>query len=151
LKKYDIYFALFGVATAFFVIGTALSIGLGTARAPAPGFVPLIAGILLLVLSLVLLVAAIRARKGEPDFRRFPTFRSNVFINCAVLFAYSLSLELLGFVVGTALLLFYLFKVPGGRTWRFSAIVTCIVVLSCYYFFGVLLQTQLPRGVFRVG
>jgi putative tricarboxylic transport membrane protein len=136
---------------ASFVIGTALSLGLGTSRSPAPGYVPFVTGVLFLALSLLLLAVAIFARKREARFNEFPLFRLNVLINCVVLFGYSLSLEFLGFLIGTTLLLLYLFRFPGAKTWRFSIVTSAIVVGFSYYFFGVLLQVPLPQGIMGIG
>jgi hypothetical protein len=45
----------------------------------------------------------------------------------------------------------YLFKVPGAQRWWFSMLVTVVVIALTYYFFGVLLQAQFPKGVLNIG
>jgi hypothetical protein len=151
MKKYDIYCGLFWMAMAIFVIAMALKFGLGTLRYPAPGLFPLLVGLLLLCLSLLLIAMSVRAKKQATHFKEFPSISKKVVFNCGVLFCYSIFLESLGYVIGTALLLLYLFKFPGARTWKFSILITVIVVGFTYYFFGVLLQAQLPGGFLKLG
>jgi hypothetical protein len=60
-------------------------------------------------------------------------------------------LEYLGYIVGSLLLMFYLFKVPGAQRWWFSTLVTVVTIALTYYVFGVLLQAQFPKGALNIG
>jgi len=151
MKRYDIYCALFWTVMAIFVIGVSLKLGLGTLGYPAPGFFPLIVGFLLLGLSLLLIIMAGHEGKKNPNFKEVPVFPRNVWINCAVMLAYSFFLEFLGYIISSSVLMLYLFKYPGSRQWRSSILITIIVVSLTFYFFGVLLEAQFPKGIFKIG
>ncbi len=151
MKKYDIYCGLFWLMVALFVIGTSIKMGLGDIGSPKPGFFPFLVGVLLLFLSLGIIVLAVKDRYEDRHFKEWPSFRVNVLLTLAVLILYAISLEFLGYIIGSFLLFLYLFKFPAGKKWRFSIIVTILVVSLTYYFFGVLLQAQFPKGIFRLG
>lgn len=151
MKKYDIYCGLFWSMVALFVIGAALKMGLGDLGSPRPGFFPFLVGILLLILSLGIIVLAVRERYKDRNFREWPAFSLSVLFTLVVLILYAISLEFLGYIIGSFLLFLYLFKVPAGKKWGISIIMTIGVVSLTYYFFGVLLQAQFPKGIFRLG
>jgi len=75
----------------------------------------------------------------------------NVLLTLVVLILYTISLEFLGYIIGSFLLFLYLFNVPAGKKWGTSIIMTIGVVSLIYYFFVVLLQAQFPKGIFRLG
>ena len=152
MKKYDFYGAFFWAGLAVFVTLSAKQMGLGEPRAPGPGFFPMIVGVVLLSFSVLIAIEAQWGAKKNPHFAVWPSFRGNVFANVGVLFTYSIFLlPYLGFLVGAFLLLTYLFAVPGRRKWWFSVLFSATVVFLCYYFFGVLLEAQFPKGIFEIG
>jgi hypothetical protein len=152
MKKYDLYGGIFWLVMAFFVSGMGLKFGLGTIGYPGPGFFPFLVGLILLGLSIGIILMAVKERRiKKAGFGEWPFFRRNVFFILAILFAYGLSLEYLGYVLGSLFLMVYLFKVPGQQKWWFSTVVTVAMVAMTYYFFGVLLQAQFPKGVFNIG
>jgi putative tricarboxylic transport membrane protein len=65
----------------------------------------------------------------------------------AVLCIYALVLEYLGYLISTSILLLYLFKISSSINWRMSLLMTVVVMAVSYYFFVVLLQSQLPNGI----
>jgi len=136
---------------AVFVSGMGIKFGLGTPSYPGPGFFPFLVGLILLCLSLGILVLTLKKKVREADFSEWPFFGKKVFFTLAILLAYSFSLEFLGYVIGSLLLMLYLFKVPGAQRWWFSMLVTVVVIALTYYFFGVLLQAQFPKGVLNIG
>jgi len=151
MKKYDLYGGLFWLLIGLFVSGMGMKFGLGTFSYPGPGFFPLLVGLILSFLSLGILILAMKERTLDAHFTEWPDFARNVFITLAVLFAYSFSLEYLGYIIGSSLLMIYLFKVPGAQRWWFSTLVTLVTIALTYYFFGVLLQAQFPRGSLNIG
>jgi hypothetical protein len=152
MKKFDLYGALFWAGLAVFVILSARQMGLGEPRAPGPGFFPLIVGLVLLLFSAFIAMEARWQRKKIFDFNVWPSFRGSVFASVGVLFAYSIFLlPFLGFLIGGFIILTYLFAIPGERKWWFSILFSAIVVSLCYYFFGILLEAQFPKGILDIG
>lgn len=152
MKKYDLYGAFFWAGLAIYIILSASQMGLGKPRSPGPGFFPILVGFVLLFLSAFLATAAIRDKKKRREFNEWPSFYGNVFSNAAVLFAYSIILlPYLGFIISGFLLLAFFFAIPGGKKWWFSMLFSAFVVFITYYFFGVLLEAQFPRGILDIG
>ena len=148
MKKYDIYCGLFWFALASFVFGASLLwYGFGNLSYPAPGFYPFLISSFLLCLSLIMIIGALWYGKKNPDFTEWPSFGRNVPLTMAVLLAYAFSLEFLGYLVGSSLLLLFLFKVVAARRWWVSILMTAIVAFISYGFFVVLLKSQLPKGI----
>ena len=147
MKKYDIYIALLWAGLAIFVIANSLTLKLGVPGSPGPGFFPLIVGFIFLFFSGMIFFAAIREKKHDTMFSEMPNFRWNVFYNIGILLLYSIFLlERLGFVISGFLILLYFYKVSSEIKWGLSILLSVIIVLSSYYFFGILLEGQFPEG-----
>ncbi len=136
---------------AVFVSAMGIKFGLGTLRYPGPGFFPFLVGLILFFLSLAIISPALKQRKKDAHFAEWPHLSGRVFPTMAILFAYGCVLEYSGYILGSFLVMFYLFKVPGEQKWWFSTLVTAITVALTYYIFGVLLQAQFPKGIWDLG
>ncbi len=149
MKTYDLYCALILLLVSIFVSAMSLRFGLGHVRSPGPGFFPLLIGLLLGCISLFMILIAYKAKQKGQNPNERPSFGRNVLPVLVVLFAYAISIERVGYIIGTSFLLLYLFKVTGSRRWFTSILMALIVVSVTYLFFGVLLSTPLPKGIFR--
>ena len=150
MKKYDIYTSLFWVSIAVFVCILAMQLGLGSFRYPGPGFFPFLVSIVLFLFSSGVIVMAMKERHQDPTFKELPSFSIRVATTLLVLFIFAILLEFLGFILALFLLMLYLFKFPGSGKWWFSTTAATIFVLFVYYFFGVLLKSQLPKGILGI-
>jgi len=151
MKKYDIYCGLFWLGVALIVSVTSLlKFGLGSFGYPGPGFFPFLVGLLLIFLSIGMIGIALKEKLKSPDFKQWPLFHRNVTITLLVLFAYAFSLESTGYILGSFILFVYLFRFPSGKRWWVAVVLSVIVVATTYYFFGVLLQTQFPKGILNI-
>lgn len=137
-----------------FFLGTSIlwqgrHLGMGSLRGPGPGFFPNLVAILMMILSLFLIITK---RKGDGEGESFPTqFTIRVVIVFVVLLAYSFTLEYLGFVVVSFLLMAYLFRAFGSsRRWYVVILWALASVGTTYLLFEVLLKGNLPKGVFGI-
>jgi hypothetical protein len=152
MKKYDLYGGVLWLFIAVFVSAMGIRFGLGTFKYPGVGFFPFLVGIILFALSLRVLLVALKERRGKKaNFSEWPFFKRKVFFILAILLAYSFSLEYLGYILGSFFLMIYLFKVAGVQKWFFSILASAVMVVITYYFFGVLLQAQFPKGLLNIG
>lgn len=149
MKKYDIYCGFLWLIIAAFVVIKAFQIGLGSLQYPGPGFFPLIVGIFLVSLSSILLLKIVKEKIKLINFDNWPSFSIKIFITWGILIIYTIFLDMLGFIFCSLIVLFYLFKMPAHKSFLFSILVSIITVFASYYFFGVLLQAQLPKGFGR--
>ena len=134
----------------FVCVISLLKLGLGSFGYPGPGFFPLLVGLLLFFLSIGMIGTALKEKLKKPDFNQWPPLHKSVTITLLVLFAYAFSLEAIGYILGSFLLFVYLFRFPSGKRWWVSVALSIVVVAITYYFFGVLLQTQFPKGILNI-
>ncbi len=120
---------------------------IGRLGEPGPGFLPLVIGILMGVLSLALFIrsyqAGIREKKAFwADRKEWP----KVITTILALLVYALALRGLGFALITLLLLIFLFKVIGELNWRISILGPLLTTSFFYVVFKIWLEVQLPEG-----
>lgn len=134
---------LFGVFLLFlgvYVIYGGLTLEVPFSYDPlGPKTFPVILGALLSALSLVVI-----AKPEKSHFPQSATMLNTVLI-VVLLVLYSLSFNFLGFLLSTALLVFFISRIFKGTTKQ--ALGSAIgVSLSVYVLFGVLLDVALPSG-----
>jgi hypothetical protein len=140
--------SLVWLAFAGSIIFESLRLPIGTWRDPGPGFLPLGTGTLLGVLSIF---DFYRSRKGNamaPKETWYPSDRwPKLFIVTASLFIYLLLWPVLGFLVSTIALLFFLFRTVEPQTWKMSVGASLLIPIAFYGIFEVWLKAQLPKGL----
>jgi len=122
---------------------------LGEPNQPGPGFFPFSVALVLGLLSIVALILSVRGQE-KTLFRekKEPLRWWNIIIIISVLIAYGLSLEKIGFLINTFLLITILLKVIEPQTWKTSILGGIITALSSNFVFNVLLKAQIPSGIF---
>ena len=126
-----------------------LKLGFGTFRQPHAGFMPFLSGLLLALLALADLISGLSGQwKAEIGKKNIWTeIRwSNLILTLAVLFAYTAFFTTLGFLIGTFLLLLFLFRVMESRPWWIILMASALTTALFYLGFKVGLSSQLPRG-----
>ena len=131
---------LFFFGLSLLVIWESLRAGLGTLMKTGSGFLSFCAGVPLLVLSLVLIRQGWKLREPKKDLPR------RVLLALVFLFAYSLVLDTLGFVVATFFLVGILFRLGQPRPWWTLLGMAGLVTFLAYLIFGTLLHVYFPRG-----
>lgn len=121
----------------------AVRLEIGTLGQPEPGLFPFLAGLAVLILAVLLLIQD--ARREPSDAEPAPRMRSAL-MAIGGLAAFVLSLDLLGYVVATALLvaiLLFVFEIR--RMWVY-ALAAPLIAIGSYVLFHVLLNLPLPAG-----
>jgi hypothetical protein len=135
---------IFFFGLSLFVIWESLRVGLGTAKVPGAGFISFCVGIILAFLSLLLIYQSWRLR--EPK-KQLPI---RVVLALAALYAYSLVLNTLGFIVATFFLVALLFHLGEARRWWVLLGMSALVTLLTYVLFGRLLHVYFPQGILGI-
>lgn len=147
--------ALIWVVLGIAVTVRSYKLQLGSLQNPGLGLMPFLLGIILFLCSLIIVVRslmAVRHKARQENKGMWSDIEFKRIIVClSSLVGYGLILETVGFVVSTFLLLFVLFKVIGSRKWLFSLITSLIVVVLSYLLFVVLLDVEMPSGIWRIG
>ena len=69
-----------------------------------------------------------------------------LFVDAVLIFLYTALLQVLGFILGTFMLLLFLFRVVEPVGWKTVFIVTVLTMGGTYLLFGVLIESTLPKG-----
>jgi len=140
----DFIASLFGILLSGAVMIGAYRLRLGTPMEPQPGFFPFLAGAVLFVLCVILLLQVFFGRShGAEAFGEL--WRPVVLI--IGLFAYSVVLDLLGYIIATIILSGVVLRVLGVKTgWKLVAISVGLSV-GTYVLFDRLLDLSLPGGI----
>lgn len=126
-----------------------LKLGFGSFHQPQAGFMPFLSGLLLGVLALVDLLSGVmnRWRAEKTDQEIWANIHwGKLLLTLAALFVYTALFSTLGFVLGTVLLLLFLFRVMEPRTWWVVFISSMVTTALFYIGFKLGLDSQLPRG-----
>lgn len=136
----DRAFGIFLLLLGAYVIYGGLALEVPFSYDPlGPKAFPVVLGVLLCGLSLFII--------AKPEKAHFPqgTTQLNTAFIVVLLVLYSLSFNYLGFLLSTALLVFFISKIFRGTTKQ--ALGSAVgVSLSVYVLFGILLEVALPMG-----
>jgi putative tricarboxylic transport membrane protein len=113
----------------------------GTFISPKSGFLPILAGTLGLILTLLLLLSQWRTEKTtqqpEMDWTRF------IFIIIGLIF-YVTMLNMIGYLAATFIFLLYLFKISDTPQWLLPLTIAASTALTFYLLFDRFLAVTLP-------
>ena len=117
---------------------------------PGAGFLPFWLGALLALLSILLIVNAFRRPVVSATKPVFPSARALRTVGAAIagLAVYILTLEILGFLVGTGLLTAFLLGAVEREKWQTTILVAVLNSAGLYLVFHVLLGVNLPANRF---
>jgi putative tricarboxylic transport membrane protein len=146
LRHKDKKSSLFWFILGGMAVITARRTGIGTLTSPGPGFLPLVGGLLMILLSLIIFIQAFsrEAKEAEKGWIKIGNWR--IWLVTVCLFFYTFSLNRLGFVIGTFLLLVFLFQLIERKSWLWATFTAGATIFAVYMVFYVWLQIQLPRG-----
>ena len=127
--------------------GYSFTLGLGTVHAPGPGFVPFLAGGLLIVLTIAALIETRPEMKVRKWSELFGGERWRAVVGIlGSLFLYALVMDILGFLLSTFLILTFLFKISEGQRWKVALGASILTMVLTYFLFEYFLQINFPRG-----
>lgn len=149
MRKADSISGSFWLVISMIMCVESYHAGLGTLRKPGPGFLFFGSGLFLGLMSCIVLLRALRARRlgehAKPIFRDVNV--AKVAFVLIALFSYALLVETLGFVPATFLLFLFLLGVIERKGLIFTGMVSLAVTLASLLLFDTWLRTQLPRGL----
>lgn len=148
MKKNDRYTSLIWAILGFYVAFEGYRLKLGTLNNPGSGFIIFWAGLTISALSMALFFLTFSLREGSEEKtlwkgRHWP----NGIKLMASLFIFVFVLKWMGFLLSAFLLLLLLLKSMESQRWRVAFLIAGVTIVSCYIIFGVLIETQLPKGI----
>ena len=130
-----------------------VQLGIGKPQSPGPGFMPLLAAVLLFCLSLARIIVESRGAaddEGRKSSLGLKELAKPAFLVIALI-GYAFFLNVLGYPVATFLLLFALFSVTEPRHWRKNLVIAALVAVLSFLVFDKWLRVKLPDGIFLIG
>ena len=147
----ELWSGLVALALSLFVVWSGIDMGMGTINDPGSGYVVFYAGLLMILFSVIMLYSAVK--DGGPTFVSLwrDVLWTKPMIVIALLIAFTLAFETLGFLISTIILLIVLLRVIDPVPWVRAISIAVLVPLTCWYVLVKLLLIQLPAGVFQIG
>jgi len=143
-KSGNVLGSLFFILVGIGIIAEAMRLHIGTPEQPQPGFLPLLCGAGLVVLSFVLLVKSWGKRSKESH--SFGNLRPPTLLVTG-LAVYVGIVSFVGYVISTTLLSALTLRVLESKSWKVIAAVSLILAIGSYLLFDRLLGVTLPRGI----
>ncbi len=152
-QRYDLWSGAVLLAFALAYGWEAKNLGINNLRNPGPGFFPVVLASILGLLALISMATAFPQRKSGETFpglwhglRWYKTL-----LVLSSLTAYIFLLEPLGYLLSTLLLMIYLFKGIEPQKWWVAMVGAVLSSTVTYVLFKIILQVQLPQGIFSLG
>ena len=149
--KGDLQSGAFWICFSIVMAIESYRLGLGNLHSPQAGFFPFVASVLMGFLSLILLFST-RARKIRMiEIVEDISFNKNrvpkVIYAAIALFLYAVLLNLLGFILVSALLMAFMLRAIDPQKWVVVVIGGILTPILAFLLFDVFLKVQFPKGL----
>jgi putative tricarboxylic transport membrane protein len=145
--------SLVWLGVGLFICVGSRRLSLGDFHNPGPGFLSFYAGLILGALALVVHLQARRAPSVDNKDKPIWTNRQKGFkmvLTVLALLAYAVGMNYLGFLVSTFIFLVFLLRVIEPQRWWVALLGSLVASVAFYFIFDFGLQSQLPKGLFRI-
>ena len=146
MARKDLFSSLFFVFLSTYVCWQSLDFGFGRLSKPGPGLFSFLSG---LGLGFFALLTFLKSQSAK-DLRETASSASIPWKPLALTFGalvgYTLLIRTLGFTLTTFLFIGIMLRAVGKKTWVLSGAFGLAIALGAYVLFGLLLQSQLPKG-----
>lgn len=146
----ELTFMVLAVAFSAFMLWTAYGISQFESIS-SPGVFPMLCAALLLITGLMSLIKTAKARlqlEGETFFQHFVRKLAplQLVLFTALIVAYALTLEILGFLLGSYLFLLLSMQVLGSKRIGLNLLVSAVVLAAIFVVFQTAFSVVLPAG-----
>jgi hypothetical protein len=143
----------FWICVGIVICLLAWKVKFGTFHQPGPGFAAFLTGLFVAVIGLVIALSEAFSKSAPASaFDVRHAFKniswSRIVYTMALLVAYALFLDMLGYIVTTFLVMFGLFCDREMSRWRPSFLYSLAITGISYIMFDTWLHCQFPRGIF---
>ena len=146
-KTSSLFWFSFG---ALIIIYSIYSLDIGVLKEPGPGFILLISGTGVCLVSIMIFTKAVlsKERGGMKTFNGIVWFKPVLVL--AILSFYIYFFRRLGFILNTFLLMILLFKCVEPQSWRIAILYSFLTVLVTWLIFGYWFEVQFPAGLLSI-
>jgi hypothetical protein len=154
VNRCDHLSCIFWLGISILVCVESIRSDLGTLRLPGPGFFPFVLGVLIATCAIILMINS-RISSGV-NWKRESKVRDlwkslewkRVVLALSSLFLYIGLLQVMGYFITTFALMTFLLCIMGRSKVVIQGMIALIIVSVSYLIFDVLLDVQLPKGIF---
>ncbi|MFX0198706.1 MAG: tripartite tricarboxylate transporter TctB family protein [Candidatus Hodarchaeota archaeon] len=149
MKRWDKIASVLGVAYGVLLVISSLSRDLGELNHPGPGFMPLGAGVLFIVLCVAYGVQSIRSKDDNYAKRESPWPKENwgrLISVIVALLVFAVLMRTLGYLLSAFVFMIFAFRAVETERWYITLIKASLSVLSTYIIFDKWLMIQFPKG-----
>lgn len=132
------------LAVGVYAIVEGVKLGMGKISDPQPGFFPFWSGVVVAILSALVLIGAVSGHGSKTEPLGSVGKPIIMIIGMA---AYVAFLNILGYLIATAVLAVLLLWVLGTRKWPALGLAAFLLAGGSYYLFDRLLNVTLPGGI----
>lgn len=143
MKERVISIGIFVFALVY--LAGSISLSVGTAAQPGPGFMPAAVAFALLIVAGINVYQAFRTKLEKAGSQTW--LRLTPFGIAIILFIYPILLRPMGFIISTSIVLFILFQLMKFKSWYISLLSAILSTLITFYIFSNLLGVVLPGGM----
>lgn len=149
MRKADLYSSFFWLIFSLYTLIHSYFLKLTSLEGPGPGSFPFGASLLLFVMSLVVLLQALRRKslKEEVIFEE-TSGRRNLPLFLLAMLLFAILFDYLGFAICTFLLYLFFLRMIAMKNWGKAVMASSAITVVSYFLFNVLLKAHLPRGIF---
>jgi len=153
MRSRDLFSSVFWMLIGIGVCIGGYDLNLGTLHDPGSGFIFFWVGVIMVGLSLIILLRAIRLERKAGELKSlWSEVRWKKIISVLLaLFVYAYAFTSLGFILSTFLLLIFLFKAVEPQKWSVAIMGAILSALIGYGVFQLWLGSQLPKGLLNIG
>jgi cellulose synthase/poly-beta-1,6-N-acetylglucosamine synthase-like glycosyltransferase len=144
-KISSLLFVLFGV----FLIFESKKYSMGTIDNPGPGFLPMLLGIAIALMSIALSIRVWSQAKAKDASASWPERGALVKISLVfiVLILFTALLEITGYMINSFVLFLILLRPVGKQKWVTTLFISVGATVGSYLLFDWWLMLPLPRGI----
>ena len=146
-KRGDLRSGAFCLVCAIGLCWRAVQLGLGRVSDPGPGFTIFLSSAALGLLSLLLVLSALRRRDGGSEQAPEAIHWGKIGLILLSLVVYGLVLRKLGFVLSTFLLVAFFLWMLERKKWHVALLWGAGMAAGTYAVFELWLQARLPEGL----
>ncbi len=149
MRRYDMISSLVSLVCGVIITVSSLWMHVGTFRDPGSGLFPLITGILISIVACGMFIKAhLRSISAgqEPLGEDKKLWHNKPVATVVIMLLYAITIDWLGFLTVTLLILFILFKAVGELSIKVSLGGAILTAAIAYLLFKVWLNVQLPVG-----
>ncbi len=150
MKRIHLYCNIFWLVFSLILCIESYRLSIGAIRNPGPGLFPFCLGFVMASLSLIGIIQSLgKYENGKTVDSQQPYRWWKIAVIITSILAYALALETLGFLICTFIFVSLLLKVVEPQPWKVAIVGGLIAAVSSHIIFNILLQSQIPSGIFR--